>query len=165
MNATKDVKRIARVRNIALSSGKRRCRVPLRDDGDIFIDCVVDGEEVSIVGGWILSPIMQTHTQSQLDRDGSTHLITEEDVQKPSLYSLWPVTLTLAIAAPIMRLCNTSGDVLHVATEPVLGEEGDESDEIDEKGHQVHNDIPKPPQKPLKASEKLRNTRRRRANK
>lgn len=49
MNASKDISRIQRLRTIALSSGKHRARVPLREEGDIFIDCIVENDEVFLV--------------------------------------------------------------------------------------------------------------------
>lgn len=167
MNATKDISRIRRLRTIALASGKRRCRVPLRDDGDLFIDCVVENDDVFIVSS--ARGVSLTNTSpTQLERDSSMELLTDEFVLRPSIARVWPVALALNILSPVLRLFNKSSDALQEATEPVLGEGEEDEEKGDEKGDEKSDDTAEPtqkPQRPLKASEKMRNTRRRKANK
>ncbi|TIB90692.1 DnaJ-domain-containing protein [Wallemia mellicola] len=145
MNASKDISRIQRLRTIALSSGKHRARVPLREEGDIFIDCIVENDEVFL-----------------LEPDNTMELLTDEFVPRPSIRRLWPVALVFKLLSPLTGMIDKSGEAIQDAVEPVHGEEPEEKSE--EKS-EVDKSAKKDTSRPLKASEKMRNTRRRKAKK
>ena len=93
-------------------------------------------------------------------------LLTDEFVPRPSIRRLWPVALVFKLLSPLTGMVDKSGEAIQDAVEPVHGEEPEEnseekSEEKSEEGKSAKTDT----SRPLKASEKMRNTRRRKAKK
>lgn len=85
-------------------------------------------------------------------------LLTDEFVPRPSIRRLWPVALVFKLLSPLTGMIDKSDDAVQDAIEPVHGEEPEEKSEEDTTAK-------KDTSRPLKASEKMRNTRKRKTKK